>query len=99
MPDTRPTEKVIITTPKSLWNDFVMKYVSGIALLEILSRSGILKVFDGKLSLTDGVDKAVNASKVFSIGETDYGKEMRRSENVRRHRQGIYFFKYFLFIK
>lgn len=74
-----------------MWNDFVMKYLSGIALIELLNKYGILKVFDGKMNITDGVDKAVNASKVFSIAEhTGVEKEINWGTKSRISRQGTF---------
>ncbi|RVE53780.1 hypothetical protein evm_001672 [Chilo suppressalis] len=61
-PYTGPTEPIWTGKPKSVWNDIVLKYLSGLALLELLHKFGILKIEDGALNFTDGVDNAVNAS-------------------------------------
>ncbi|XP_028157045.1 uncharacterized protein LOC114350432 [Ostrinia furnacalis] len=66
------------------------KHFNQASLIELLNKFGILKAFEDKIDVSDGVDKAVNASKVFSISDhTDVEKELNWRMKSRRRRQDI----------
>lgn len=86
MPETGETEKLTPTTPKSLWYELLMRYKSGVPLVG-LNKFNLIK--NGKINLMDRVDKAVNASKVFSIPEKYVQeKKVKKGYKIRRNRQG-----------
>jgi hypothetical protein len=87
MPCTGPTEPALTSKP-SVWSDIILKYLSGITLIELLTKFGLIRTVVGNLSFTDEMDNAINAYKVFSdIGGTERTNEISL-DRKRESRQG-----------
>ncbi|XP_045538626.1 uncharacterized protein LOC106715561 [Papilio machaon] len=84
LPDTKRSGYTPIPSPpKSIWNDFILKYVSGIALLELLTKFGILKTEEQ--SLSDGLDESANACGLFSrVAEPRSAMDLMSVDRIRR---------------
>lgn len=55
--------KLLPVSFKTSWTDLILKYISGIALIEMLNKLDVLK---GGLNLTDGLDLSLDRDKVLS---------------------------------
>lgn len=84
MPDTKRSGYTPLPSPpKSIWNDFILKYVSGIALLELLTKFGILKTVEP--SFSDGLDESANACGLFSgVAEPRSAMDLMSGDRIRR---------------
>ncbi|CAH2056620.1 unnamed protein product, partial [Iphiclides podalirius] len=83
-PDRNVTDPTPLPGPaKSIWNDFILKYVSGIALIELLTKFGVIKAVEA--NLTDGTDRDVNAYGVFSgAAEPRTGMDLMPIDSIAR---------------